>query len=180
MSRTIRLGNFLGWEWSADWNVLPSAALVALGLSWVAAHTMNLPAATALVAGILAMLLHYVSDVLHNLGHRLAAARTGYPMRGIHFFLVLAGSVYPRDEPQLPGKIHIQRALGGPMMSLIVTVMMGVGMILAWDNGGIARFVTSFGFVTNLLIFTIGALVPPLRLGWFSNDGGTIVAWWGK
>jgi Zn-dependent protease len=180
MRRKLRLGKWAGWEWSADWNVLPSAVILALGLSLGAAATMNLPIETAIIAGLLATGLHYIYDVLHNLGHALAARRTGYPMRGIHFFMILVGSIYPRDEPPLPGKIHIQRALGGPIMSLIVTIILGLLAILAWDGGGIGRFVTTVGFLSNLLIFTIGALIPPLRFGWFSNDGGTILTWWGK
>ncbi len=180
MRRKIRLGKFAGWEWSADWNVVPSGVILIMIFSLLAAATVTLPTATAIVAGVLATLLHYTYDVLHNVGHGIAARRSGYPMRGILFFTILAGSVYPRDEPQLPGKIHIQRALGGPSMSLIITIIMGVLAVLAWESGGVARFITVLGFLSNLLIFTIGALIPPLNLGWFSNDGGTILTWWGK
>ena len=111
--------------------------------------------------GFLAALLHYVSDMLHQFGHAFAARCTGHPMSGVYFWGIFGASLYPKDEGELPGRVHIQRALGGPLASFAGTIV--AGLLL-------------FTFVDNLLVFALGALFP-IRLGDFVTDGATILYW---
>ena len=96
---------------------------------------------------------------------------TGYPMSGIRFgtHVVFATALYPADEPALPAGTHIQRALGGPIVSGVVTIIAFVVMRVISALSPLWSFVAWFFFLENLLLFTLQALIP---LGF--NDGGTI------
>ena len=128
--------------------------------------------ANALLGGLVLALLHWVSEVVHNLGHGAAARRTGFPMMGtrLGLLLVLGSSLYPPDEPELPASVHIRRALGGPVGSAVLTVVIGVAaVLLAQASFG---WVALVWFLDNLLIFTLGAFVP---VGF--SDGSTLIHW---
>jgi Zn-dependent protease len=172
MSGEIKLGRLAGLQLSA----LPSAVISAIGLwtllTMLAAVVIPLPIGTAIAGGLIAAVLHYVSETLHQLGHALAAKRTGYPMTGIRFWFVLSTSIYPSDESSLPGRIHIRRALGGPIVSVLVGVIAGV---IAAVTTGLIGWIIAFVAFDNLVVLGLGAFAP---LGF--TDGSTILTWWGK
>ena len=175
MNKTIRLGNIAGLKVMARRNVLIGWLLLWLIFSGAALWLLNLPLATAVLAGFLATLIHYLSELWHCLSHAVAARRTGHPMSGIIYNWVLGGTLYPRDEPELPAAIHIQRALGGPIGSLLLALLMG---LLTWalrPSGGLPYTLALFAFGDNLLFFTLGALLP---LGF--TDGSTLLKYWGQ
>jgi hypothetical protein len=145
--------------------VLLSGATLALGVS----------AGAAVVAGLVAMLLHWASDIAHQLGHARAARATGHPMIGIRLWALLSSSIYPSDEGPLPGPVHIRRALGGPIASLLLTLVAAAIALALRPGGGAAWWVALFFFLDNLLVLTLGAFVP---LGF--TDGSTLLHWWGK
>ncbi len=151
----------------------PSAVLGALGLwatfSLGAATLLNFPLTQALVFGLLAMLAHWLSEFWHQLGHAWAARRVGHPMIGVQFWGVLSRSLYPPAEPALPARIHIQRALGGPLASALLTAITGAIAYTLWPAQGLLDWLAAFTFVENLLVFTLQVILP---LGF--NDGTTI------
>src|SRR5690242_10193969 len=114
------------------------------------------------------MLLHWLSDIVHHLGHAWAARRTGYPMVGVRLSGVLGSSIYPPDEPPLPAAVHIRRALGGPIASLLLTLVAAAIVLALRSSGGTVWWVALFFFLENLLVFTLQVFLP---LGF--NDGGT-------
>ena len=81
------------------------------------------------IGAVMAVVLHWASEFVHQLGHAWAARRVGYPMTGIRFWGVLSTSLYPSDELPLPAALHIRRALGGPMASLLLSV---AAALLVW------------------------------------------------
>jgi len=123
----------------------------------------------AVVLALAAVALHWLSEFLHQLGHATAARTTGYPMVGIHFWGLLSSSRYPPDEPTLPRSVHARRALGGPTLSLIVTLF-AIVLLLLLRSGTSAWWLALFLFLDNLLVFTIGAFLP---LGFI--DGSTLL-----
>jgi hypothetical protein len=128
--------------------------------------------ADAVIGGVSVALAHWVSEVVHNVGHNAAARTTGHPMTGtrLGFMLVLGTSLYPADEPELPPEAHIRRALGGPAASAGLTVIIGIGaLFLAGTSVG---WMVLLWFLDNLLIFTLGAFVP---VGF--SDGSTLIHW---
>jgi len=172
MPGEIKLGRLAGLQISA----LPSTVISAIGLwtllTMLAAVIIPLPIGTAIVGGLIAMVLHYGSDTLHQLGHAFAAQRTGYPMTGIRFWFILSTALYPADEPPLPGRIHIRRALGGPIVSVSLGVIFG---LLAALTTGLIGWLCAFVAFDNLLVLGLGAFLP---LGF--TDGSTLLKWWGK
>ncbi len=172
MPGEIKLGRLAGLSISA----LPSAVISAIGLwtllTMLSAVIIPLPIGPAIVGGLIAALAHYLSETLHQLGHAFAAKRTGYPMTGIRFWFVLGTSIYPPDEPALPGRVHIQRALGGPIVSVFLGAIFG---LLATLSSGAIGWILAFIAFDNLLVLGLGAFLP---LGF--TDGSTILTWWGK
>lgn len=76
-------------------------------------------------------------------------------------------------EPTLHANIHIQRALGGPAVSLFVTLLSGLLLLSMPDSNELLYILIAFIFWENLLVFFLGALLP---LGF--TDGSTLLHWW--
>ncbi len=157
-------------------------ALLWAALGALAYRAFGLPPATALTLGFIGSLLHYASELWHQLGHARAARQTGHPMTGIRYWAIFATSIYPPDEGELPGAVHVRRALGGPAASSLLTLLAGLLALAAGLPGQPANplgrtvwMLIAFLFLDNLLFFALGALLP---LGF--TDGSTLLKWWGK
>lgn len=175
MSNNIALGYAGGLEISAKRSAFVAFVLIWLVLSIIGFLAFHFTVLEAIVSGFIITCLHYLSELIHQLGHAGAARNTGYPMRGIRFVHVLAFSQYPRDEPELPGRIHIRRALGGPLTSFLVTVIALLILLVAQNVGGMLYWIALCFFLDNLFVFTLGAFLP---LSF--TDGGIIARYWGK
>jgi Zn-dependent protease len=149
-----------------------SSLFLWLALSLLVGFIFELDTAAALFAGLVATLLHWLSSVLHQLGHAVVARRLGFPMREIRLLHVLAVSLYPRDEPELPAEVHIKRALGGPPVSVLLGLA-GLLAALPLAEGSIWHLLARFFALENLLLFGLGAFIP---LGF--TDGSTLLQWW--
>lgn len=175
MANEIKLGNVAGLSLSARPSAILGSILLWVLLSRVAARLLRRPPGEALVGGFIAVVVHWASDIVHQLGNAWAARSTGYPMIGIRLWGVLSASVYPPDEPMLPAAVHIRRALGGPVASLLLTLLAAAIARVLRPRGGMARWIGAFFFLDNLCTFTLGSLVP-LNF----TDGGSLLYWWGK
>lgn len=175
MSSTVSLGRIGELEISAKRMAFVSFVAVWLVMSALGVLVAHLSFGEGIISGFVIACLHYVSELIHHLGHAGAARNTGYPMRGVRFVHVLAFSVYPKEEPDLPGRIHIRRALGGPLMSFLVTVITLLILLVAQNVGMLFYWIALCFFLDNLFVFTLGAFLP---LSF--TDGGTIARYWGK
>ncbi len=175
--RPVRLGTLGGLEISAAPSAFLGSLVLWLGLSVIAIELAQLPAGEAVIGGLAATVLHVLSETLHQLGHARAARRTGHPMSGVRFWGVLASSLYPPDEPPLDAAIHIRRALGGPTSSALVSILAAIILLVLQniDARGGLWWVAVYFFLVNLLVFTLGSLLP---LGF--TDGSTLLHWRGK
>jgi len=154
------------WLGSATlWVVLSAAGMIALQFAPV----------EAILGGLAATILHYLSELAHQCGHAIAARRTGYPMTGVRFWAVFGASVYPDDEPDLPPATHIRRALGGAPMSAVIALIGAAVALMVQPLGGVAWALALFFTLDNLLVFCLGAFLP---LGF--TDGSTILRNLGK
>lgn len=173
MKDRYKLGRVAGLVLSAR----PSALLGALFL-WgllaaIGRKFFKLNLKDAIGGGLIAAILHWLSGLWHQLGHARAAQHTGYPMEGVEMWGVLGTSRYPDDEEDLTAEIHMQRAVGGPLASLGLSVV-GAGLaLLGKAVGGVFWPLSLFFFADNFLIFTLGALLP---LGF--TDGSTLLHYW--
>ena len=172
-----RLGTLTGLRLSAVPLALIGSGLLLVLLGVIATAVLHLPVGQAVVGCLLAVMLHWVSTLAHHLGHAWAARRTGHPMIGIRFgtFGVLASSLYPPEEQTLPARVHIQRALGGPIGSLLFSLVAWMIALLLWRMNDALGWVGTFFFLDNLLVFTLGVFLP---LGF--TDGSTLLHWWRK
>jgi len=124
----------------------------------------TLSAILAAGAGVAAY--HALTQLVHQLGHALAARATGYPMTGIRYDYAFSYSTYPADEPPVPAAVHIQRSLGGLGGT---TVMLMVAVVLwlrrcgqgSWVTRGLLHFV-----LLDAVLLFVGSLL---------SDGGFVV-----
>lgn len=183
--KRIELGRVAGLRLTAHPSAWVTLLVMWVVLSLIAVSLLGLPVGESIVGAFVAAVLHYASEMVHQLGHSIAARRTGYPMTGVAFWGPLGLSIYPKDEPPLAGRIHIKRALGGPLLSLALTCIAALLYLYASGTFTVGStephlspvivWVSFFFFIDNLLVFTLGAFLP---LGF--TDGSTILRWWGK
>ena len=107
MPNKIVLGKLYNLEISATPSALVGFVIVWILLSVIGFFLIHLSPVESVVGGFIGACLHWVSELIHHLGHANAARRTGYPMRGVKFVHLLGISLYPKDEPTLPSKTHI-------------------------------------------------------------------------
>lgn len=160
-----------GLKVTADRTALPCTLGLWLALSLGAFLLLRLSLADALLAGLAATAIHWFSGIWHDLGHIIAARMTGHPMIGLRLWTIFAINVYPPDEVELPARVHVKRALGGPIASAILTVIFGALMLIA-NRGSSLWWLILFGFVENLFVMTLQSFVP---FGF--NDGSTLWKW---
>src|SRR5690606_27358549 len=99
----------------------------------------------------------------------------GHPSTGVVLWWLLGSTRYPATEGKLLPQVHIRRALGGPIASAIFALFVTI-ISFVWLRrlSEATDFLAVWLMLDNWLVFTIGALFPPLNIGIFSNDGGTI------
>ena len=175
MNKTLKLGSFAGLKILAKPTALIATIVLWLVFTLIGRKVFKLSPKQALLGGFVATELHWVSELWHHLGHAQAAKQTGYPMSGICANGPIAASLYPPDEPTLPGPTHIKRALGGPIASGILTLVMALVTLALKPIGGAYLMVSALAFFENLIVFTIGAFLP---LGF--TDGSTILHYWNR
>jgi hypothetical protein len=172
------LGRLYGLRLSAKPMFFVGFVWIWAALTLIGASVFGLSAAEAILGGLLGVALHYASELWHHLGHAWAARRTGHPMLGMrfgHLLGTMAFSIYPPDEGDLPARVHIRRALGGPLANLLVALLALPLTLALQSSGGLAYALALWLFLENLVIYTLQALVP---LGF--NDGTTLWTWWRK
>ena len=172
MNTIYKLGSIAGLRLSAQPSTIISSVALWAILSGVAIGLLKLSPGAALLGALVAVALHWLSVLIHQFGHALAARRTEYPMIGIEFWLLLSCSLYPKEEPALPPDIHIRRALGGPIASLAFALLAGACALALHGPGGVLWWAALFFFLDNLLVLTLGAILP---LGF--TDGSTLLYW---
>jgi hypothetical protein len=175
--KPIRLGKIAGLLITAYRNAFYGFAVLWLIAIIAAIFLLDVPFGEAIIGGFILILLHYASELWHQFGHAWAANRVGYPMIGVRYWWILGTSVYPKNEPELPGSTHIKRALGGPVASFLLTIIAFILTISVGNISGYTLLLWVLPLITldNLFFFTLGAFLP---LGF--TDGSTILRWWGK
>lgn len=168
-----RLGQIQGISIWFTLNSLLLSGLLWLIFSAAGVLWFDFSLGQAVVVGLTAVLLHWLSDLWHHLGHGWVAGRLGYPMQSVISWLVLFSSRYPQDEPPLHATIHIKRALGGPAASLLITLLAGLLLLVGPSQGSASYVLIAFIFWENLLVLFLGAFLP---LGF--TDGSTLLTWW--
>ncbi len=154
-------------------NATYGSILLWLVLASICLLVFEWPPLQVIIFSTFGVLLHWLAAFSHQFGHILAARQTGYPMKAISMWWVLSGSIYPKDEPELPPDTHLYRAVGGPVFSLGMSFISLLLTFFVQSLGDTAVYLTLFFAADNFFIFSIGALIP---LGF--TDGSTIIKYW--
>jgi hypothetical protein len=118
--------------------------------------------------GLLAMPIAWFADVGHAMAHTISARRAGAPMDEILLSSGMPRTLYQNNA--VPPRIHIQRSLGGPIFSLVTSLLSWLWWrrsphgSLRHDLGGVSLL--GHGFIL------LGSLAPLPMV-----DGGTILKW---
>lgn len=142
---------------------------------------------TAYLVAVAIVLSFFVSVILHELGHALAARRNGLSVAGIDLW-AFGGLTRMRELPSTPGA-QLQIALAGPLVTLAVIVLCSLAAGAAAPQGHFAEVITGTAEVraTPLLVWlTWVAAVNVFVLVFnlipaFPLDGGQIaqaLIWW--
>lgn len=178
--RSITLFTLFGVKTSISPVGLASLAMAVFLVAGLATLTSALPLGEALLAGALGALAMFVGEWLHQMGHAVAARRAGHPMTGIHFASVLAVSQYPPDEPELPARTHIQRALGGFWINLLLGLfLLPYGFFVSFSNPWLG-WALGFAAFYNVAVLGLGALLPIDIPGVLTTDGATLRRYWSR
>lgn len=166
--KSTQLGKLFGLQISFVPLVFIGIIGIWLSLSLLGYYALDIPLGTSIILGFVATLLHYLLELIHSLGHAIAAKWIGYPMTEIRFgmYSFYAQTIYPKDEPELESSTHIIRALGGPIANFILAFIL-FAMIPLWRGNW--YWVGMFVFLDNL-IYVVQVFIP---LGF--NDASTIL-----
>ena len=177
MSQERAIGTVNGLNLSVEPMFYVGSIVIWVGMSIASGMMLGLSTVMAAIIGFVALVLYWISEIVHQLGHAYAARQTGHPMVGIRLgkFGVFSTSLYPQDEGVLPAKVHVRRALGGPIGSLLFGLVMGVLALLLNSAGGVVQWLAFYMVILNVGLFAFGPLAP---LGF--TDGSTLLEWWGK
>lgn len=175
MATETKLGTMGSLQLSARSSALIGSLFLWAFVFGLGMWVIRLPWGASLMGGLLVVALHWASILIHHLGHAIAARRTGYPMTGVQLWGLLGRSLYPATEPALPGRVHIRRALGGPLASTLLGLAAAMPTLLLRPAAGLIWWLALFVTLDNLVILGPGAFLP---LGF--TDGGTILHWWGR
>jgi Zn-dependent protease len=141
---------------------------------------------TAYVVAVATVLSFFISVILHELGHALAARNCGLTVAGIDLWAF--GGVTRASEPENPG-MELRVAAAGPLVTLTVIIVCIVASRLLADSGHFFDVAVAKGGVraTPVLLWlswvaTINALVLLFNLiPAFPLDGGRMAhaaIWW--
>ena len=150
--------------------LIPIAGLSSYALLFRRLHRPVRTLTAIVSAGAGVALYHALVQLVHQLGHALAARATGYPMTGLRYDYAFTYSTYPADEPPLPPAVHIQRSLGGlggTMLMLLLAVVLWLGRRRrsSWVARGLLTFVLLNSVVLVVLsLLSDGGFV--LQRGW--------------
>ena len=104
---------------------------------------------TFAIAGLLA-------NVLHGLGHVVSGSLAGSPMDELLFTATRDANIYRGDQSGVRGRIHVVRALGGPLANLAAAAALFAIGSVAGDAG--QPYLTRSVGVN--LAFGLGSLLP--------------------
>ncbi len=161
-----RLGRVMGvellgtpWSWVSPLWMLTAGLVLGLVVRPAATRPARLASgfgySLAIAGGILC----------HHLGHLTSGRAVGAPMDADLLTATLPVNLYRNDEGRhYPSRVHLGRALGGPVGNLLV----GVGVLRLRRLGLNHPVVTTFAIIN--LLFAVVSMAPLPTL-----DGGTVL-----
>jgi len=91
--------------------------------------------------------------VLHSVGHIIGGKLVGHPMDANLVTATRQINIYRGHQGHLPRRVHLGRALGGPVMNLLVGI---IALIVGQAVEG--QLIDAFGIIN--LVFAVLAFAP--------------------
>jgi Zn-dependent protease/CBS domain-containing protein len=166
----FRLGSIGGFEIRVDfsWLLIFFLILWTLTVDLFPANAPGLARGTYLLMGVTGAVLFFVSLLLHELSHSVAARGKGIPVEGITLF-IFGGVSRTRMDAETPGD-EFQIAVVGPLMSLALAALFS----LLWYLGQNAGWSPAINTVSAYLAWINTLLAVFNLLPGFPLDGGRL------
>jgi hypothetical protein len=103
--------------------------------------------------GVIYALLLLLTQCLHIVGHTLSSKYVGAPMRANLIIETKILTDYSHDPDDLPRRVHLGRALGGPLANIVVGASAAAAW--AWLDGHVL-----FAFAVMNLLLGFSVLLP--------------------
>jgi len=149
-----RLFTLWGVPWLATpwaWASVPAFLAAGIVLAMIAGAGESGEERAVLGLGYGVLLL--IANVLHSLGHIIGGKWAGHPMDANLVTATRHINIYRGHQGHLPRRVHLGRALGGPVMNLVVGILaLIVGQVVE------GSLIDSFG-VMNVALGVV-ALAP--------------------
>lgn len=169
MPGSLRLGKIAGIAISihVSWLIIVVLLTLSLATGWFPALYPGWSTFTYWGVSLLAVLLLFVSVLLHELAHSLVARARSLPVKNITL-LIFGGISNIEQEPKSPG-VEFQMSFVGPLTSLLIGGLSY--LLLVALRGGISPLAAILGYlaVSNVLLGLFN-LVPAFPL-----DGGRVL-----
>lgn len=151
----------LGTPWRVTplgWLLLPVYFLPGFLLTfWL------LPSPTAIgvrvAAGSLAGVAMLLTTALHEVGHLISARSVDAPVTEIYLAAIRPLTLY-HDQQEPARRVHLVRALGGPLFNGLLALMTGAGWQLAADALPQPYHAALVAFFLANLLYGLGSLLP--------------------
>ncbi len=171
LKRKIELFKLLGFSVSLDvsWGIILFLVVWSLAKGAFPAYYPNLSPQTYWIMGVAGALGLFVSIVIHEFSHSMAARKYGMDIKGITLF-VFGGVAEMKDEPKTP-KIEFIMAIAGPITSLFLSLLFGGLYQAASAVYAPVPIVAVLGYLGAInLILAIFNMIPA-----FPTDGGRVL-----
>ncbi len=150
----MHLFTFLDIPWNVTplaWRVIPMNLIAGFLGTFIFMPFVDI--GTRLIYGVLFGILLIATNSIHSIGHIIGGKFVGAPMDELLITASRQVNIYRNDPFDLPSRVHLGRALGGPVLNTTI------GVILLIVALGIGSAGLMFFGVANLA-FGIGALAP--------------------
>jgi Zn-dependent protease/CBS domain-containing protein len=169
--RKIKLFKLMGFEVGIDPSWVVIAILIAWSLStgWFPFQYKNLSTQTYWIMGIVGALGLFLSIIVHEFSHSLAARTFGLEMTGITLF-IFGGVAEMKDEPPSP-KAEFIMAVMGPVASIVMGLIF-YGLRFFGQGQGLSTPVNGvLGYLAYINLILAGFNIVPA----FPLDGGRVL-----
>lgn len=168
MTASLNLGRIWGIPIGLHWSLLLVFALLtsSLGAGYFPDQYPDLAAPTAWLLAVITSVLFFGSVLLHELGHAWVALRNQIPVNGVTLFIF--GGVAQLGKMSPTAGVEFRVAVGGPIVSLVLTLLFGAVWLLVRDVDALAA--PSVWLARINLMLLLFNLIPGYPL-----DGGRIL-----
>ncbi len=168
IARVIGIPIYLHFSWLIIFGLI----VWTLSTGYFPAQYPDLPASSYWAKGLMASLLFFVSILLHELGHAVAALLHGLRTRSITLFVF--GGVAQLEKDPKDGRAEFWMAAAGPLVSLMLAGLFYAVAFLPFVGSSTAAVAKYLALIN--LILALFNLVPA-----FPMDGGRLLrgALWG-